>query len=133
MTPAPIRIAAALVIGQDRRTLLVRKRGRAFFLQPGGKIDAGETPREALARELHEERRLRADPAPATVGPFAAPAASETRATVEAELFRLDWTAGALEARAEIAWVYPSDAGDRSLAPLTRDHVLALCRPGRAP
>ena len=129
MTPAPIRIAAALVIGQDRWTLLVRKRGSAFFLQPGGKIDADE----ALARELHEERRLRADPAaPATVGPFAAPAASETRATVEAELFRLDWTAGALEARPEIAWVYPSDAGDRSLAPLTRDHVLALCRPGTA-
>ncbi len=134
MTPAPIRIAAALVIGQDRWTLLVRKRGSAFFLQPGGKIDAGETPREALARELHEERRLRADPAaPATVGPFAAPAASETRATVEAELFRLDWTAGALAARAEIAWGDPGAVGDRPLAPPTRDDVLAPCRPGRAP
>lgn len=133
MTPAPIRIAAALVIGQNRHTLLVRKRGRAFFLQPGGEIDAGGTPREALARELQEELGLRADPAAlATVGRFAAPAANETGATVEAELFRLDWTAGALAARAEIAWSDPGAVGDRPLAPLTRDHVLALCRPGRA-
>ena len=42
--PNIIRIAAALLIDPQGRTLLVRKRGTGAFMQPGGKIDAGETP-----------------------------------------------------------------------------------------
>ena len=53
--PTTIRIAAALLIGSDGQTLLVRKRGTQAFMQPGGKIDAGEQPVEALARELRIE------------------------------------------------------------------------------
>jgi len=49
-----IRIAAALLIGGDGHTLLVRKRGTQAFMQPGGKIDAGEQPAEALARVMFE-------------------------------------------------------------------------------
>jgi len=37
-----IRIAAALLIEPNGQTLLVRKRGTQAFMQPGGKIDAGE-------------------------------------------------------------------------------------------
>ncbi|EPM86442.1 NUDIX hydrolase, partial [Pseudomonas syringae pv. actinidiae ICMP 18804] len=36
-----INIAAALLIGADGRTLLVRKRGTQAFMQPGGKIEPG--------------------------------------------------------------------------------------------
>ena len=133
MTPTPIRIAAAIVIRSDRKILLVRKRGSAFFMQPGGKVEGGETPRQALVRELHEELGLDVDSADlAFLGRFAAPAANEPGATVKAELFRLDGVAGAVAAEAEIAeiaWVDPTDTGDRVLAPLTRDHVLPLCRP----
>lgn len=94
MTPAPIRIAAALLITGDRQTLLVRKHGSALFMEPGGNIEVGEAP---------------------------------------AELFRLSLAGGAMAARAEIAWVDPVETGQRVLAPLTRDHVLALCRScGRA-
>ena len=50
--PSIIRIAAALLIGADGQTLLVRKRGTQAFMQPGGKIEAGEQPVHALAREL---------------------------------------------------------------------------------
>ncbi len=35
--PSAIRIAAALITRADGRVLLVRKRGTALFLQPGGK------------------------------------------------------------------------------------------------
>lgn len=73
--PNIIRIAAALLIDPQGRTLLVRKRGTEAFMQPGGKIDAGETPVQALVRELQEELGLRIDPAQAMhLGQFSAPA-----------------------------------------------------------
>ena len=48
-SPRTIRIAAALLIGPDGRTLLVRKRGTEAFMQPGGKIEAHEQPVHAPA------------------------------------------------------------------------------------
>ena len=53
-----IRIAAALIDDGEGRVFLVRKRGTAAFMQPGGKIDPGETAFQALARELTEELRF---------------------------------------------------------------------------
>jgi 8-oxo-dGTP pyrophosphatase MutT (NUDIX family) len=51
--PTGLRIAAALLIREDGHTLLVRKRGTTSFMQPGGKIDPGETAQRALVRELN--------------------------------------------------------------------------------
>jgi len=85
MSHSTIRIAAAVLIDKDGQTLLVRKRGTQAFMQPGGKIDAGEQPVEALVRELHEELNLRIDPADAMyLGQFSAPAANEPGCTVQA-------------------------------------------------
>lgn len=140
MTVALIRIAAALLVRGDGRILLVRKRGSACFMQPGGKIDPGEAPRQALSRELGEELGLRADPAAfVPLGRFRAPAANEAGAIVEAALFRLDLSAGTVAAQAEIdeiVWVDPADPGALVLAVRTRDHALPPCRasalPGRS-
>ncbi|MGL1194714.1 NUDIX hydrolase, partial [Vibrio parahaemolyticus] len=73
-----IRIAAALMSGSDGRVLLVRKRATDAFMQPGGKIGAGEHPEVALRRELSEELGIEVDPSDMTyVGRYTAPAAHE--------------------------------------------------------
>ena len=49
---------AGLVVVKDRKLLLAfSSRKRAYYL-PGGKIDPGESPREALIREAKEELHL---------------------------------------------------------------------------
>jgi hydroxymethylpyrimidine pyrophosphatase-like HAD family hydrolase len=49
---------AAAVIIRGGLLLLCRKRGTDIFISPGGKREAGEADREALARELLEETGL---------------------------------------------------------------------------
>ena len=57
--PAPSILVAAAVLIEDGRVLLTqRKRGthlEGAWEFPGGKVEPGEDPREALARELAEE------------------------------------------------------------------------------
>ena len=124
-----IRIAAALLTDQRQRLLLVRKRGTAWFMQPGGKIEPGEQPFDALARELREELGLGVSPEAARhCGRFTAPAANEPGFIVEAELYALPLDGEPQPAAeiAEIAWLDPGTASTLPLAPLTRDHALPL-------
>ncbi|WLH85946.1 NUDIX domain-containing protein [Pseudomonas sp. FP2338] len=126
-----ICIAAAVLIRSDGQTLLVRKRGTLAFMQPGGKIDAGEQPVEALARELHEELNLRIDPKQAVyLGRFSAPAANEPGFTVQAELFQvhIDSPVSPAAEIEEVRWIDPAGEGGLHLAPLTRDWILPFYR-----
>lgn len=126
-----IHIAAALLIGPDGRTLLVRKRGTEAFMQPGGKIEAHEQPAHALARELEEELGLVIDPAHASyLGSFSAPAANEPGFVVQAELFLLTIDANVTPAAEieEVRWIDTATDGDLTLAPLTRDVILPFYR-----
>lgn len=126
-----IRIAAALLIEPNGQTLLVRKRGTQAFMQPGGKIDAGEQPAEALARELHEELGLIIEPTDAVyLGLFSAPAVNEPGFIVEAELFQvtIDEPVTPAAEIEEVRWIDPATDGDLILAPLTRDLILPFYR-----
>jgi len=130
-TPKIIRIAAAVLIGPDGRTLLVRKRGTRAFMQPGGKIEAHEQPVNALARELEEELALNIDPASATyLGHFSAPAVNEPGFEVQAELFLLHIQQSVSPAAEieEVQWIDPRGDGGLELAPLTRDLILPFYR-----
>jgi len=45
----------AAIIIRHHKILLVRKKGTSVFISPGGKPEFGETPKDCLRRELHEE------------------------------------------------------------------------------
>ena len=60
MSENVISVVAALIRDEAGRVLLVRKRGTAGFMQPGGKRDAGESDRRrARARDRRGTGLLR--------------------------------------------------------------------------
>lgn len=123
-----IRIAAALIVDADGLALVVRKQGAAVFMQPGGKIERGESAAAALARELDEELGLVVAPESfEPLGRFSAPAANEPGFTVEADVFRVPYAGDARPGAeiAEIALVDPS-APHLPLAELSLRHILPL-------
>ncbi|MFN6543087.1 NUDIX hydrolase [Mycolicibacterium nivoides] len=126
-----IRIVAAVVLDERERLLVVRKRGTTAFMQPGGKIEPGEKPIEALAREVREELGVGfALPEAEELGRHSAPAANEPGHCVDAWLYLVSLD-GEPQPQAEIAemtWIDLNAPGDIELAPLTRDTVLALAR-----
>jgi 8-oxo-dGTP diphosphatase len=135
--PGVIRIAAVVVVDDAGRTLLVRKRGTARFMQAGGKIDAGESPVAAAVREIAEELGLAVAPTELVQwGRFDAIAANEADHVVDADAFFLVLTAveaSSVAATAEIeeiVWLTPSEvvaqADALQLAPLSRDVLLPM-------
>jgi 8-oxo-dGTP diphosphatase len=124
-----IRIVAALIRDGAGRVLLVRKRGTSAFMQPGGKLDAGEDDVTALSREISEELGcLVVTGSVRPLGAFDAVAANEPGFRVQANVYRVDVT-GEISPRQEIdeaIWIDPASPPDIHLAPLTRDHVLPL-------
>lgn len=66
----------AAIILRDRKLLVVRKRGTAIFISPGGKIEPGETQLDCLRREIAEELRVEITAA-VPFGSFERPSALE--------------------------------------------------------
>jgi 8-oxo-dGTP diphosphatase len=127
MTQPIIDIVTAVIRDDVGRMLVVRKRGTAIFMKPGGKREPGEDDLTALARELNEElgcRLLEAE----LLGRFEAPAANEAGFTVKAATY-LATVDGEIGVRAEIeemAWIDIAAPGDVRLAPLMTVVIEAL-------
>ena len=128
--PETITIVAALVL-HSGKALLVRKRGTSAFMQPGGKVHAGEEPTATLDRELREE--LGCGIAPGTerlLGHYRGPAANEPEAVLHADLYAVN-LAGPPAPLAEIEdvlWLDIDAPADVQLAPFTEHFVLPMAR-----
>lgn len=128
--PQRIHVAAAIVTDASGRAVVVRKRGTTGYMQPGGKIERGESALAALGRELREELGIEIDvDATEFLGSFEAPALNEPGRTVRAEVFALQ-TDHALAPSGEIDSLHwlesPDDVQSVELAPLTVDVLLPL-------
>jgi len=125
------RVAAAVVLHPDGRVLLAqRPRGKAYegyWEFPGGKLEPGETPAHALARELREELGidvLRA--APWFVQEFVYP-----HAHVELNFFRVFAWSGELHGHdgQAFAWQVPGAFDVAPLLPANTRVIAALMLP----
>ncbi|MBO9626724.1 MAG: NUDIX domain-containing protein [Microbacterium sp.] len=127
-----LRIAAAVILDAGGRMLVVRKSGTDAFMQPGGKLEPGESGAACLVRELEEELALSVpEHALEPLGRFSAPAANEAGWSVDCDVFRAP--GGAITVQAELAearWASRAEllglAAAGRLAPLTRDNLDAF-------
>lgn len=85
---------AAGILIKNKKLLVERSKGKAFFISPGGSIEPGETPKQALVRELREEFGLQTEEENfEEFGVFSAPAAGQEGMTVIMETFMVKkWT-----------------------------------------
>jgi 8-oxo-dGTP diphosphatase len=129
--PAVTRVAAAVVLRGDGRVLLAqRPPGKAYegyWEFPGGKLEPGETPGHALARELREELGIEVvRAAPWFVQEFVYP-----HAHVELNFFRVFEWRGELHGHdgQAFAWQVPGAFDVAPLLPANTRVIAALLLP----
>jgi 8-oxo-dGTP diphosphatase len=126
-----VDVAAAILLRPDGSFLLAQRPDRTVYAGywefPGGKVEADETPQQALARELHEEIGIdieRADPW--LVRTFVYP-----HATVRLHFFRVQRWTGEIHGREgqALAWQQPGGADVQPMLPANTPVLRALALP----
>jgi 8-oxo-dGTP diphosphatase len=113
-------VAAALIDGEGRVLVQQRPLGKpmeGLWEFPGGKLEPGETPEAALARELAEELGITVEISALLPACFASEALGKRHLVLLLYLIR-DW-AGEPEARhaSELRWVMPGDLRGMAMPP----------------
>ncbi len=131
---ATLLVVAAALIDEQGRVLLARrpegKKMAGLWEFPGGKLEPGETPEAALARELREELELETDPNDFAPFVFASHAYESFHLLMPVFLCRR-WKGEPRPREGQkLAWVapgnlaeYPMPAADRPLIPMLRDFL----------
>lgn len=132
-TQPPLEVVGGVVTDDLGRVLLTqRPEGREYaglWEFPGGKIEAGETPGQALARELQEELGIAAEPGDRLI---TVPLATGRR-RIRLDVHRIRSWRGevqSLDGQA-LAWVAVDRLADYPMPPADRPVVAALRDPDR--
>jgi 8-oxo-dGTP diphosphatase len=133
LTPKPIGpalrfVAAALIVRGGEVLICQRRADQPMALQwefPGGKIEAGESAEQALARELDEELGIQA-----TVGPLVTRIRHNYRhgGAVDLQFFTVREFAGELKNRifAQLRWTRFEDLPEYDFLPADRGLIRDL-------
>jgi 8-oxo-dGTP diphosphatase len=123
-----VRVAAAVLFDAGGRVLIARrpegKHMAGFWEFPGGKLDAGETAEQALARELREELGIQLQ----RCHPLLQLRHDYADRVIELEVFVVDDYRGepaSREAQA-LKWVGPAELAAQALLPADRPIIDAL-------
>ena len=125
---ASIVVVAAALFDRDGRVLIAqRPRGKPLAGRwefPGGKVDAGESERQALARELREELGIEV----LAARPFMRLTHAYTERDVELSLWMVERFSGeprSLDAQA-LKWVAPGRLGSEDILEADQPFIEAL-------
>jgi 8-oxo-dGTP diphosphatase len=131
---APVVVVCVALIDDSGRVLLARRPAgkpmAGLWEFPGGKLQAGETPEAALARELGEELGIEIAPAAAAPLAFASHAYANFHVLLLLYLCRR-WRGDVTACEGQsLAWVqpqqvesYPMPEADKPLVAALRDHL----------
>ncbi len=146
-TPPEIHVAVGVITRPDGSVLLAeRPTGKAmagYWEFPGGKVEPGESPRDALARELHEELSISPRDALArelheelsidigNAQPWLTRTFHYPHATAHLQLFRVTEWEGEPHGREDqqLSWQDPHRIGVEPLLPANHDIMNALRLP----
>ena len=119
-------VVAAVALVRDGCVLTVRKRGTERFMLVGGKLEPGESARDAALRETREEVGIELDAA-TLLGEFHSAAANEPGHTLHSTVFLVETDAEPVAAAeiAEVRWTPLRDHPD-DLAPMLEHHVIPV-------
>lgn len=129
----PIHVVAGVIEDARGRILLARRTaGRDLagsWEFPGGKVDRGETPEQALTRELHEELGIQVH---ASTPLIAVPCAYPHKRIVLDVRRITAWSGHASgRERQALTWASPQKLGSYPMPPADRPVVAALRQPDR--
>jgi 8-oxo-dGTP diphosphatase len=130
---APVHVMAGVIADVRGRILLARRTaGRdlaGLWEFPGGKVDPGETPEQALARELHEELGIRVQRSEQLI---AVPQLYRDKRIVLDVRRIAAWSGSAVgRERQALAWAPPEKLTTYPMPPADRPVVAVLRHPDR--
>jgi 8-oxo-dGTP diphosphatase len=116
------------ILIKDRKFLVERSIGKEFFIVPGGSLEPGETPKQALVRELHEEFQITALEDDLEVfGAFFAPAAGQENRFLQMDVFVVKKWSGEIKPDHEVEefmWIDSNPPKDKKIGSIFEHEVL---------